>query len=99
MPVTRSAAKKLRQDKKREKYNKIAKNSIKQAIIKFRQNPSEKSLGQLYSFLDRAKKKKIYHANKVARIKSALAKHASKKTVKTKAKPEAKRGKAAKKTK
>lgn len=99
MPVTRSAAKKLRQDKKREKYNKIAKNSIKQAIIKFRQNPSEKSLGQLYSFLDRAKKKKIYHANKVARIKSALAKQVLNKTVKTKAKPEAKRKKAAKKTK
>lgn len=74
MPVTRSAMKKLRQDKKRQKINLTSKNLVKEAIKKMRKNPSEKMLSEAFRLLDFAKKKKIFHAKKSARLKSRLSK-------------------------
>ncbi|OGG08106.1 hypothetical protein A3D05_05200 [Candidatus Gottesmanbacteria bacterium RIFCSPHIGHO2_02_FULL_40_24] len=74
MPVTSSAKKKLKQDNKRHQINLAAKNAVKNAVKKFRQKPSPKLLTEAYSKLDLSSKKNIYHANKVARMKSALAK-------------------------
>ena len=74
MPVTRSAKKKLKQDKKRQKNNQIIKKAVHSSIKKLRITPSQKLLNETYSLLDRALKKNIFHKNKVARLKSALAK-------------------------
>ncbi|OGG02281.1 hypothetical protein A2W14_00955 [Candidatus Gottesmanbacteria bacterium RBG_16_37_8] len=74
MPVTRSAKKKLKQDKKRQKSNKTVKNAVAQSIKQYRKKPTEKLLSKTYSLLDRALKKNLIHKNKVARLKSALAK-------------------------
>lgn len=82
MPVTISAKKKLRQDKKRQLTNLRVKRELKLAVKKFKSAPSEKSLPSVYSILDIAQKKKIYHANKVARMKSRLSKLLVKKSVK-----------------
>lgn len=81
MPVGRSAKKKLRQDKKRQKQNLLVKNSIKRAIKEFKATPKDKLLTYVFSLLDRAWKKKIFHANKIARLKSQLAHLLIKKTL------------------
>lgn len=80
MPVTRSAHKKLRQDKNRQITNLRVKRKIHSAVKKFKAAPSEKLLSSVYSILDTAKKKKIYHDNKVSRVKSRLTKLLSKKS-------------------
>lgn len=74
MPVTRSAAKKLRQDIKREIQNLAIKRAVKDAIKKYERSSTPANLSKVFSLLDSARKKHIFHANKVARFKSRLAK-------------------------
>ncbi|MCL4353806.1 30S ribosomal protein S20 [Patescibacteria group bacterium] len=73
MPVIKSAIKKLRQDKKREKANKRWENLLKSAVKKAKKNPSQSSLKLAVSLTDKASKKNIIHKNKAARLKSQLA--------------------------
>lgn len=80
MPVTRSAEKKLRQDIKRKRVNVSVKNQIKQITGKFKKSPSASLLTKVYKILDTSSKKKIYHANKTARLKSQYAKMLLKKS-------------------
>ena len=87
MPVGRSAKKKIRQDKVRQKQNLLVKEKVKLAIKKFRLAPKEDLLSGVFSLLDNASKKKIYHANKVARLKSNLAKLLGGKPVSSHLKP------------
>lgn len=74
MPVTRSAAKKLRQDHKRESYNLNMKRAVKETISAYEKNPTPSNLSKVFSKLDAARKKNIFHKNKVARLKSRLSK-------------------------
>src|SRR3989344_1266356 len=74
MPVTRSAAKKLRQDIKRELQNLAIKRAVKDAVKKYERKPTPDHLSKVFSVLDSARKKHIFHANKVARLKSRLSK-------------------------
>lgn len=74
MPITASAKKALRQDRRRAIINKRIKRKIKEALKKARQKPTKKTLAEAASALDRAVKKKIIHKNKAARLKSRLAK-------------------------
>lgn len=80
MPVTIGAKKKLRQDKKRQKFNLLTKKKAREVIKKYKLQPDKKKLADVYSILDSLSKKKIYHANKVARLKSRLSKLLGKKT-------------------
>lgn len=97
MPVIKSAIKKLRKDINRTKRNDIFRDSLKRAIQKAKKEKSAKAVAAAVSFVDRAVKKNIIHANRAARIKSSLAKGAKtagrtapKKTVAKRAKPSAK---------
>jgi small subunit ribosomal protein S20 len=74
MPVGRSAKKKLRQDKKRQKQNLLVKENIKRAIKEFKAAPKKSLFARVFSLLDQAVKKKIFHINKSARLKSNLSK-------------------------
>lgn len=74
MPVIKSARKKLRQDRKREKANLHFENVLKQALSAAKKLPSEESIRAAFKAADKAAKKHIIHKNKAARIKSALAK-------------------------
>jgi len=47
--------------------------------------PSQEQLKKVESVLDKAKKKGIYHKNKVARLKSAMSKKLAKKVTEKKA--------------
>lgn len=80
MPVTRSAEKKLRQDIKRKRVNLSVKNQMKLITGKYKKSPSASLLAKVYKILDTASKKKIYHANKTARLKSQYAKMLGKKS-------------------
>jgi len=79
MPITKSAAKALRRDKRRQLINQKIRSSYKTAVKKARQNPTKENLRQAYSVLDRAAKKKVIHRNKAARLKSRLTKKTPKK--------------------
>jgi len=72
MPITKSAKKKLRQDKKKTMVNKICRGKMKAAIKKARVKKTKKSLQEVYKVLDRAVKRKIIHKNKAGRLKSRL---------------------------
>lgn len=74
MPVTKSAKKKLRVDRRRRAVNLPVISRMKTAIKKARINPSLEAVRQAYSAIDKAKKKKIIKANKAARLKSRLMK-------------------------
>jgi len=73
MPVSFSAKKALRRDRRRTIVNQKIKKNIKQAVKKARRKPTKKNLVEAARLLDRAAKKKVIHHNKAARLKSRLA--------------------------
>ena len=73
MPVIKSAKKKLQQDKKRTLARAKFEEAMKEAVRKAVASVSEKTVKEAVSFLDKASKKHVIHANKAARIKSRLA--------------------------
>jgi len=85
MPVTKSAIKKLRQDKKKAVVNKKIRQQVESAV-KGIKKAKKTTLNEAYSKIDKAAKKGLVHPNKAARLKSQLSKIAPKK-VGTKAKP------------
>jgi small subunit ribosomal protein S20 len=73
MPITTSALKKLRQDKRRNLANNKIRSSLRAAIKAVRLKKSEPLLSQAFSALDKAVKSHIIHRNKAGRLKSKLA--------------------------
>ena len=71
MPHLKSAAKRLRQSRKREIGNKKIKNQIERLVKKAR---SAKNLSTIYKAIDKVVKRKIFHPNKAARMKQMLSK-------------------------
>lgn len=84
MPVTKQAAKKVRQDKRKTVFNLKVKKNLKNAISAFRKSPSKLSFSELFKAIDKAAKTNVIHKNKASRIKSRLSKLLR---VKTKSKP------------
>lgn len=64
----------MRQDKKRRAQNKLKKQKVKAALRKAKEKPIKENLSLAYSLLDKAAKTHLFHKNKVARLKSQLAK-------------------------
>lgn len=81
MPVIKSAIKKLRQDKKREKENNSLRTALDKAVRLAKKTHTEKNVSSAFSVVDKAVKKNIIHKNKAAHIKSLLSKLLSQKTV------------------
>ncbi len=79
MPVTKSATKKLRVDRRRRKVNLPIISRLKSSLKKARLAPSKTTIAAAYSAIDIAKKKKIIKPNKAARLKSRLIKLSKKK--------------------
>lgn len=86
MPITKSAKKALRRDRRRAVINLRLKRKLKAALKLARQKPTKKNLSSAYSTLDRAAKKKVIHQNKAARLKTRLMKFARTHTKKKKTK-------------
>lgn len=74
MPVIKSAIKKLRQDKKREKQNNILRDTVKTAVRQAKKTKSGKNISKAIGTVDKAAKNNIIHKNKAARLKSTLSK-------------------------
>lgn len=74
MPVIKSAAKKLRKDKKREKANTAFSNVFSKLAKNLRKKASQKNIIEIIRVTDKLVKKNIFHKNKAARIKSRYSK-------------------------
>ncbi len=74
MPVTKSAKKALRQDRRRATSNQLVRQRLKRVISKTKGERTTKELAEFYRVLDRAVKKGVIHKNKAKRLKSRLAK-------------------------
>lgn len=79
MPITKSAFKRIRQDKKRRLRNSKVKSELKSLLKKFNLSLSAKKLDeakavgvQLISKLDKARSKGIIHKNVASRKKSRI---------------------------
>ncbi len=72
MPITKSAIKKQRVDKKRTTVNRAIISSVKNAEKKARKSPNAASLKALYSAVDVAVKKNVLKLNTAARIKAGV---------------------------
>lgn len=86
MPVTKSAKKKLRKDKKKQKINAEYKNLLTKLVKRAEKKLSEKSVLEAIRATDKAARKHIIHHKKAARIKSKLHLLLHKKLLKTKPK-------------
>lgn len=87
MPVTKSAKRALRKDRKRTLINRLIKKRFKKAIKTFKKEATPENYRLVTSFLDRAAKKHVIHKNKAARLKSRLAKILKKTGAKTQKSP------------
>jgi len=74
MPITKSAIKKLRSDKKKALYNKSTKTKAKSAIDLVRAQSTGENLAMAFSMIDKAAKKGVIKKGKADRIKSRLSK-------------------------
>lgn len=79
MPVTKSAKKALRQDRKRAEINQRVRTRMKNLLQKALEDPSSENIQAAYSGIDRAAKKGVIHANRAARLKSRVMRNASEK--------------------
>jgi len=88
MPIIKSAKKKMRQDKVRNKRNDKYLDAYKIAVKKVKSATTKTKIVDLvklaYSKIDKAVKKRVIHKNKAARLKAAMAKFLSPKKTKTK---------------
>ena len=82
MPISLSAKKSLRKSRHNRKANVLFKSEIKKVTKKFLAKPNSGNLKELYSILDKAVKKNIFHKNKVSRLKSNYSKKVEDKGVK-----------------
>ena len=74
MPISLSAKKSLRKSLKNHKDNVSFKNRLKTIVKKFLTEPTNEGLREVYSILDKAVKKNIFHKNKSDRLKSNYSK-------------------------
>lgn len=74
MPVSTSAKKALRKDRRRTVVNNVVRSKMRTAIKRFREEKSQDAMSEMYSSLDRAVKRNIIHRKKAARVKSRLSK-------------------------
>lgn len=74
MPVTKTAKRALRGSKRKTQVNRTLLSKLEIAIRIAQKNRKESDIKKAISLADRAKKKNVFHRNKVARIKSALSK-------------------------
>lgn len=72
MPITPSAIKKQRVDKKKTAINRPVLGKMKSAVKKAKTSPSSDTIREAYSAVDRALKRNVIKKNRASRIKSRL---------------------------
>lgn len=74
MPILKNAKKKILVDRKRAVRNKVTRSQVASAIKRFKKEPSVEALSGVFSTLDKAAKKDVFHTGKADRLKSRLSK-------------------------
>ena len=74
MPITKSAIKKLRADKKKATFNKATRTKAKSAVDTLRAEPTQENLSKAFSMIDKAAKKGVLKKGKADRMKARLSK-------------------------
>jgi len=74
MPITSSAKKALRRDKRRTLVNIKIRDKMKLAVKTARAKKTAKAIAGAFSALDRAAKKNVIHKRKADRLKSRISK-------------------------
>lgn len=74
MPISLSAKKSLRKSLKNHKDNVSFKNKLKTIVKQFLAKPTNDGLKEVYSILDKAVKRNLFHKNKTSRLKSNYSK-------------------------
>lgn len=74
MPITKSAIKKQRVDKKRLAVNAPIKGQVKSALKAARNTPTKESISAFYTAVDRAVKKSLIPERTASRLKARLVK-------------------------
>ena len=74
MPITTSAIRKLRADKRKRAQNSKTRTGLREAVARMRRKPTAKNLQAVFQKADRAAKTKVVARNKAARLKSRLSK-------------------------
>ena len=87
MPITSSAKKALRRDKRRTQVNKVIRTRLKTIIDSTSKSKDATQLPEAYSVIDRASKRRVIHKHKAARLKSQLSKTTKSKAPKPKTTP------------
>jgi ribosomal protein S20 len=78
MPITKSAKKALRQNKRRRKQNLKRKDAFRKTRKEFMAEMTPQKLAAMYKVIDKAAKTHVFAKKKAARLKSRLAKKFSK---------------------
>jgi small subunit ribosomal protein S20 len=79
MPIIKRAIKKLKHDRKRTLEIRHSHALLQKMVKSMRKKPTQKSLTQVFSALDKAAKTHIIHKNKADRLKARLSKLLAKK--------------------
>ncbi len=74
MPITKSALKALRQDKRRAAVNQPVRSRVKTALDAVKSQKNGDVLSAAFSAIDKAVKLNLIHKNKAARLKSQASK-------------------------
>jgi small subunit ribosomal protein S20 len=74
MPITKSAIKKLKGDKKKATFNKATRTKAKSAVDSLRAEPTQANLSKAFSMIDKAAKKGVLKKGKADRMKARLSK-------------------------
>ena len=85
MPISLSAKKSLRKSVKNNRDNVLFKTKLKLTVKKFLAKPTNDSLKEVHSILDKSVKKGIFHKNKTSRLKANYVKKLKDGVVSTKA--------------
>lgn len=72
MPLLKNAKKALRSQAAKAEINSRVKSRVKTALDAAKAKPSTQTMATAFSALDKALKRNLFHANKVARLKSQL---------------------------
>ena len=74
MPVIKSAIKKLRHDKVKEKENNLFRKNLERAYDTAQKTKTPKAVSEAFSIIDKGVKKHLIHKNKAGHMKSNLTK-------------------------
>lgn len=78
MPLLKNAKKALRASKRKAIVNRRVKSRVKTLSDTLVAEPNQSNLSQVFSAIDKAMKRNIFHRNKAARLKSQMSKLVSK---------------------